>query len=145
MLFSYFFGKGEELSTHRCGPTRCGTRSGHGRRAIAAGAGGSCTAGSGACAPSAAGSFPGRNWRGRRIPMTLLELSAEYRASADALRERALTLEHRLKEIWDPADRVMMEDRIKLLRTMWREARDLAVLCERYYDRGYRRNVKYTI
>ena len=77
--------------------------------------------------------------------MTLLELSAEYRASADALRERALTLEHRLKEIWDPADRVMREDRIKLLRTMWRETRDLAVLCERYYDRGYRRNVKYTI
>lgn len=77
--------------------------------------------------------------------MTLLELSAEYRASADALRERALTLEHRLKEIWDPADRVMLEDRIKLLRTMWRETRDLAVLCERYYDRGYRRNVKYTI
>ena len=77
--------------------------------------------------------------------MTLLELSAEYRASADALRERALTLEHRLKEIWDPADRAMMEDRIKLLRTMWRETRDLAVLCERYYDRGYRRNVKYTI
>ena len=77
--------------------------------------------------------------------MTLLELSTEYRASADALRERALTLEHRLKEIWDPADRAMMEDRIKLLRTMWRETRDLAVLCERYYDRGYRRNVKYTI
>ena len=77
--------------------------------------------------------------------MTLREVSAEDRASADARRERALTLEHRLKEIWDPADRVMMEDRIKLLRTMWRETRDLAVLCERYYDRGYRRNVKYTI
>ena len=26
-----------------------------------------------------------------------------------------------------------------------REARELAVLTERYYDRGYRRNVKYTI
>ena len=78
--------------------------------------------------------------------MTLLELSAEYRSSAEALRERALTLEHRLREYqWDAAGRVQLEDRIKLLRTMWREARDLAVLCERYYDRGYRRNVKYTI
>ena len=77
--------------------------------------------------------------------MTLLELSAEYRSSAEALRARALELEHRLREEWDPADRVMLEDRIKLLRTMWRETRDLAVLCERYYDRGYRRNVKYTI
>ena len=78
--------------------------------------------------------------------MTLLELSAEYRASADALRERALTLEHRLREYRpDAPGRVQLEDRIKLLRAMWRETRDLVVLCERYYDRGYRRNVKYTI
>ncbi|HIV10890.1 MAG TPA: hypothetical protein IAD28_04275 [Candidatus Faeciplasma avium] len=77
--------------------------------------------------------------------MTLLELSVEYRASADALRERALELEHRLREDWDPADRVLLEDRIRLLRAMWRETRELAVLCERYYDRGYRRNVKYTV
>ena len=143
MLFSYFFGKGEDLSALECGWTRCGTCSGSGRRACAAGAGGSCTAGNGDCAPSAAPSFYGRN---RRIPMTLLELSAEYRASAEALRERALTLEHRLREYeWDAAVRVQLEDRIRLLRAMWRETRDLAVLCERYYDRGYRRNVKYTI
>ena len=77
--------------------------------------------------------------------MTLLELSVEYRASADALRERALELEHRLREDWDPADRVLLEDRIRLLRAMWRETRELAVLCERYYDRGYRRTVKYTV
>ena len=78
--------------------------------------------------------------------MTLRELSAEYRASADALRERALTLEHLLREYrWDAPGRVQLEDRIKILRAMWRETRDLAVLCERYYDRGYRRNVKYTI
>ena len=77
--------------------------------------------------------------------MTLLELSAEYLASAAALRERALLLEQRQREEWDEARQVMLADRIKMLRTMWREARDLAVLCERYYERGYRRNVKYTI
>ena len=77
--------------------------------------------------------------------MTLLELSVEYRTNADALRERALLLEQRQRETWDEAQRVCLADRIKLLRTMWREARDLAVLCERYYDRGYRRNVKYTV
>lgn len=77
--------------------------------------------------------------------MTLLELSTEYRASAAALRERALLLEHQQQEEWDETRRVRLEDRIKMLRTMWREARDLAVLCERYYERGYRRNVKYTI
>ena len=77
--------------------------------------------------------------------MTLLELSVEYRTNADALRERALLLEQRQREEWDEARQVMLADRIKMLRTMWREARDLAVLCERYYERGYRRNVKYTI
>ena len=77
--------------------------------------------------------------------MTLLELSVEYRTNADALRERALLLEQRQLETWDEAQRVCLADRIKLLRTMWREARDLAVLCERYYERGYRRNVKYTL
>ena len=32
-----------------------------------------------------------------------------------------------------------------LVSRMLREARELAVLTERYYDRGYRRNAKYTI
>lgn len=77
--------------------------------------------------------------------MTLLELSVEYRASAAALRERAILLESQQKNVWDEASRTRLADRIKTLRTMWREARDLAVLCERYYDRGYRRNVKYTV
>lgn len=77
--------------------------------------------------------------------MTLLELSVEYRASATALRERALLLESQQKNVRDEASRTRLADRIKTLRTMWREARDLAVLCERYYDRGYRRNVKYTV
>ncbi|WP_130870270.1 hypothetical protein [Intestinimonas massiliensis (ex Afouda et al. 2020)] len=77
--------------------------------------------------------------------MTLLELSVEYRASAAALRERALLLENQQREEWDEGRRMRLEDRIKMLRTMWREARDLAVLCERYYERGYRRNVKYTL
>ena len=33
----------------------------------------------------------------------------------------------------------------RLLRAMGREARELAVLCERYYERGYCRNGKYTL
>jgi len=87
--------------------------------------------------------LPGRRKGG--MNMTLLELSVEYRASAAALRERALLLESQQREEWNEANRMQLADRIKLLRTMWREARDLAVLCERYYDRGYRRNVKYTV
>ena len=41
--------------------------------------------------------------------------------------------------------RCQLQDRIRMLSTMLREARELAVLMERYYDRGYRRNAKYTI
>ena len=76
--------------------------------------------------------------------MTLLELSGEYRASAAALRERVLLLEHRLRGA-DGDGRRLLEGRIRLLRAMCREARELAVLCERYYERGYRRNAKYTL
>ena len=76
--------------------------------------------------------------------MTLLELSGEYRASAAALRERVLLLEHRLRGA-DGDGRRLLEGRIRLLRAMGREARELAVLCERYYERGYCRNGKYTL
>lgn len=77
--------------------------------------------------------------------MTLQEMSVSYRASAAALRERALLLERRQREEPDEARRIQLEQRIRLLRTMWREARDLAVFCERYYERGYRRNGRYTL
>ena len=67
-----------------------------------------------------------------------------HRASAAALRERVLLLEHRLRGA-DGDGRRLLEGRIRLLRAMGREARELAVLCERYYERGYCRNGKYTL
>ena len=42
-------------------------------------------------------------------------------------------------------ERCRMAERIHMLTAMWREARDLAVLTERYYERGYRRNARYTL
>ena len=72
--------------------------------------------------------------------MTLLELSVEYRDHARALDFRIV----QLRDAWE-GERCMLAERIRVLSTMLREARELAVLCERYYDRGYRRNVKYTI
>lgn len=77
--------------------------------------------------------------------MTLLELSAEYRAHAQALDLRLVELRQALEQTRDEGERVLLRERILMLSTMLREARELAVLCERYYDRGYRRNVKYTI
>ena len=71
--------------------------------------------------------------------MTLFELSAEYRAHAGALEGRI----SRLRREWE--QRRMLAERIRMLAIMLREARELAVLCERYYDRGYRRNAKYKI
>ena len=64
---------------------------------------------------------------------------------AAALRERTALLEQQLEQSRDEAERLMLTDRIRTLGIMWRETRDLAVLCEHYYDRGYRRNARYTL
>ena len=82
---------------------------------------------------------------GRERIMTLLELSVEYREHARMLDLRICQLEAVLERTRNEKQRLMLEHRIHMLSTMLREARELAVLCERYYDRGYRRNVKYTI
>lgn len=77
--------------------------------------------------------------------MTLLELSVEYRAHARALDGRICQLRRQWEQSGDELERCLLADRIRVLTAMLREARELAVLCERYYDRGYRRNAKYTI
>jgi len=77
--------------------------------------------------------------------MTLRELSVEYRAHARELDLRICQLEYCLERTTDPDESIMLQERIRMLATMLREARELAVLTERYYDRGYRRNAKYTI
>lgn len=77
--------------------------------------------------------------------MTLQELSVQYRAGAETLRQRVRLLERRRPAEEDEHSRRLLEERIRRLETMWREARDLAVLCERYYDRGYHCNVRYTV
>lgn len=77
--------------------------------------------------------------------MTLLELSVEYRAHARTLDGRIVQLRRDWERAMDERERCRLADRIRILSTMQREARELAVLCERYYDRGYRRNAKYTV
>lgn len=77
--------------------------------------------------------------------MTLQELSAEYRAHAQALAQRIGQLEERLAQTEDESERSRLQGRIRMLAVMHREARELAVLTERYYDRGYRRSADYTI
>lgn len=77
--------------------------------------------------------------------MTLLELSVEYRAQAGRLRHRIKELESVRQEQKDSAIKGSLDYRIRILSDLWREARDLAVLTERYYERGYRRNARYTL
>ena len=77
--------------------------------------------------------------------MTLLELSVEYRAHARALDFRICQLQAVLERTENEDQRLMLQERIHMLSTMLREARELAVLTERYYERGYRRNAKYTL
>ena len=77
--------------------------------------------------------------------MTLLELSVEYRAHARALDLRICQLQRRLELTRNPDESDQLQERIRMLSTMLREARELAVLTERYYDRGYRRNAKDTL
>lgn len=84
---------------------------------------------------------------GRRTKekMTLLELSAEYRANAQNLSARIALLESRIEDTMDQDQRLLLYSRIRMLRTMCREARDLAVLTGRYYERGYHRSGRYTV
>ena len=77
--------------------------------------------------------------------MTLLELSVEYRAHARALDFRICQLQAVLESTENEDQRLMLQERIHMLSTMLLEARELAVLTERYYERGYRRNAKYTL
>ena len=77
--------------------------------------------------------------------MTLLELSVEYRAHARALDFRICQLQAVLERTENEDQRLMLNERIHMLSTILREARELAVLTERYYERGYRRNAKYTL
>ena len=77
--------------------------------------------------------------------MTLKELSVQYRAQSVILRQRITDLNLLREQSAPETDLCQLDERIKMLTTMWREARDLAVFTERYYERGYRRNARYTI
>lgn len=77
--------------------------------------------------------------------MTLLELSAEYQASADLLRNRLRALRRQLWQAEDPAACFALQRRISLLTELLRQTNELTELTKRYYERGYWRNEKYTL
>lgn len=75
--------------------------------------------------------------------MTLMELSATYRTSAEALRRRIGELREESRVRTDPEAVRCLNRRIAELEPLLREARELAVVTARYYDRRYHKSEKY--
>lgn len=77
--------------------------------------------------------------------MTLSEMAAAYRA--EALRQRAIMarLRAQRKAARSAAERAEIVHLIAIHGAIQTQCYDLAELCERYYDRAYYRNPKYTM
>lgn len=92
---------------------------------------------------SPGGTFPesvaGRDERGRRA-VTLYDLSLEYDSAAQALRERICRLEEEQNREKDGERRLLLAHRLRLLRSMWRDTREVARHLEHYYEKGVSRN-----
>lgn len=69
--------------------------------------------------------------------MTLLEMSASYAASAEAIQGRIMCLRREVRDAADPETARALELRIRALVPILREARELAAVTGRYYDRSY--------
>ena len=77
--------------------------------------------------------------------MTLAELSAGYEASAVLLRARLSQLRRLADKAEDPEELWHLKRRIAELTPMLTQMNELAELTAHYYERGYWRNVKYTL
>lgn len=77
--------------------------------------------------------------------VTLRELSPGYRHAASKLRAQLRALRKELKSATDPEERWHIKRRIAELTPILTQMNELAELTERYYERGYRRNEKYTL
>lgn len=77
--------------------------------------------------------------------MTIAEMALEYRAQAQRLKDRLRELDQDARTAADESARARLRQRRGTLEPIWRETRDLAVLLEHYYERGYRRNERYTV
>ena len=82
--------------------------------------------------------------RGPRA-MTLKEMSAEYRAAAQPLRERLRQLRQAKKRTRDREELFWIDRRMSVLTAMLTQVNELAELTEHYYERGYYRNEKYRL
>ena len=77
--------------------------------------------------------------------MTLMAMAADYRRGGDLIRLRIIALQEAARRETDPKEKWKYEQRIRELSTLYREAREIALVLERYYDRRYRGNERYTL
>lgn len=77
--------------------------------------------------------------------MTLAQISAGYRESANLLRRRMQQLRLQLRSTEDPEEVWWLRRRLAELTPILTQMNELAELTEHYYDRGYWRNEKYTV
>lgn len=77
--------------------------------------------------------------------MTLMRMAADYRQSGELIKLRITALKDAQKQTDDPEEKRRYEVRIRDLSTLYRETREVALVLERYYDRRYHRNERYSI
>ncbi|MDD7289173.1 MAG: hypothetical protein ACI3VS_09325 [Evtepia sp.] len=77
--------------------------------------------------------------------MTLKEMGGEYRAQALVLQARIRELREACRQAETEGEKEKLRQRIWALAIIWQETREQAALLERYYERGYRRNGRYTL
>ena len=77
--------------------------------------------------------------------MTLLEMSAQYTADANAFARRINLLRRQADATNDPEERWQLQRRIADLTPLLRQSRALAQITEHYYDRGYPKHAQYQL
>ena len=76
--------------------------------------------------------------------MTLVEMAAEYRCNCALLRARIDQLKAMLRCEADPLAAQSLRQRLADLTALYREGREVALHMERYYDRRYYKDGKFT-
>lgn len=78
--------------------------------------------------------------------MTMIELALEYKESALMIKKRIFELKALLKEgNMCEMDKLRLRARIDTLDRMERDTKEIAAFMERYYDRRYKKNGRYSV